>query len=165
MDEGAEEAKEPQRPRVVDKRVSTRGVDPAPSPEPAPAESVAPPPEDAPARAPEASPQTQTAEETDLPEDERLWTPEQEEQARRFAQEIRDTPSGDWVLNVAVTLANVAATKLDAGLAADAQVAIDALAGMVNAVGPRLGDAGNALRQTVAQLQMAYTQAVPPPQP
>jgi hypothetical protein len=62
-----------------------------------------------------------------------------------------------------VTLVNVAATKLDAGLAGDAQLAIDALAGMVNAVAPRLGDAGSALRQTVAQLQLAYAQSPQPP--
>jgi hypothetical protein len=148
---------QPRRPRVVDKRVSSR---PAPTPvepsaqaapsEPAPARDVAPPPSAAPEEAPSAP-------------DADLWTPEQEEQARRFAEEVRATPARDWVLNSAVTLANVAATKIDAGLAADAQLAIDALAGLVNAVGPRLGDAEAPLRQTVAQLQMAFAQGPPPP--
>jgi hypothetical protein len=142
-----------QRPRVVDKRVSARHDAPAaPPPEPAAAPRPQPPQEPMP-----------PAPEPPSGQPDELWTPEQEAAAQRLAQEVRDTPGTDWVLNAAVTLANVAATKLDAGLAADAQIAIDALSGIVNAVGPRLGDAEGALRQTVAQLQMAYTQGVPPP--
>ena len=153
------------RPRVVDKRASARGdapikpVDPAAA---APSEPSAAPSEMGP-RAPGGAARASSPEPPAASEP--PWTPEQEEQARRIAQEIRDTPSRDWVLNAAVTLANVAATKIDAGLAAEAQLAIDALSGIVNGVGPRLGEAEAPLRQTIAQLQMAFTQAAPPPGP
>ena len=82
---------------------------------------------------------------------------------RAVAQQIVETPSFDWVVNTAVTLANVAGTKLDAGAVADAQLAIDGLAAIVNGLGPKLGSAETPLRQTLAQLQMAYAQMVAPP--
>ncbi|MGH2790979.1 MAG: hypothetical protein ACRDJ0_08360 [Actinomycetota bacterium] len=95
-----------------------------------------------------------------------VWTPEQEEEARRMAEEMARIPSVEWVINVSVTLANAAGTKLNAGLADDAGLAIDALAALVEKVGPQLGDAEAPLRQTLAQLQMAYAQmAAGPPQP
>ena len=151
------------RPRVVDKRVSARGDAPTKPPDretAAPSEtSAAASATGSPAPAGEAA--AASSEEPPAAA-EPLWTPEQEEQARRIAQEIRDTPSRDWVLNAAVTLANVAATKIEAGLAAEAQLAIDALIGIVNALGPRLGEAEAPLRQTIAQLQMAFAQAGPP---
>ena len=157
----------PGRPRVVDKRVSARPETPA-QPPPAPeAEERA----DRPSTTPPAGPHVPVEPTAASPPadpggaTEPLWTPEQEEQARRFAQEIRDTPSRDWVLNAAVTLVNVAATKLDAGLVEEAQVAIDALSGIVDAVGARLGETEAPLRHTVAQLKMAYAQVSPPPTP
>jgi hypothetical protein len=164
MDASEREEREPGRPRVVDKRVSARADAPA-QPRPTPEGQPPPtPPTPGAGGAPvgHGDPAQRSAPEAP-PAGEPIWTPEQEEQARRLAQEIRDTPSRDWVLNAAVTLANVAATKLDAGLTADAQLAIDALAGIVDALGARLGEAEPALRQTVAQLQMAYTQAARPP--
>ena len=82
---------------------------------------------------------------------------------RRVAQQIAETPSLDWVANTAITLANVAGTKLDLGATADAQLAIDALAALVNGLGPRLAEAETPLRQTLAQLQMAYAERVAPP--
>lgn len=82
---------------------------------------------------------------------------------RRVAQQIAETPSLDWVLNTAVTLANVAGTKLDLGATGDAQLAIDALAALVTGLGTRLGQAESPLRQTLAQLQMAYAERVAPP--
>ncbi|MGH2779194.1 MAG: hypothetical protein ACRDJB_11185 [Actinomycetota bacterium] len=95
-----------------------------------------------------------------------VWTPEQEEEARRMAEEMARIPSLEWVINVSVTLANAAGTKLNAGLVDDAGLAIDALAALVEKVGPHLGDAEAPLRQTLAQLQMAYAQmASGPPQP
>lgn len=87
-----------------------------------------------------------------------VWTPEREEQARVMAQQIAQTPSLEWVVNVAVTLANVAGTKLDAGAIADSRLAIDALAGILDRVGGDLGDAEPPLRQTLAHLQMGYAQ-------
>lgn len=97
---------------------------------------------------------------------ERVWTPEEEAEARRMAEEIARTPSIDWVINTAATLANVAGTKLDLGAAADAQLAIDALAGLMSSVGPRLQGAERPLRQLLADLQLAYAQRVAgdPPQ-
>jgi uncharacterized protein (DUF2342 family) len=95
-----------------------------------------------------------------------VWTPEQEEEARRMAEEMARIPSLEWVINVSVTLANAAGTKLNAGLVDDAGLAIDALAALVEKVGPHLGDAEAPLRQTLAQLQMAYAQmASGPPRP
>ena len=92
-----------------------------------------------------------------------VWTPEQEAEMRAVARQIVETPSFDWVVNTAVTLANVAGTKLDAGAVADAQLAIDGLAALVNGLGSKLGSAETPLRQTLAQLQMAYAQMVAPP--
>jgi hypothetical protein len=94
---------------------------------------------------------------------ERVWTPEQEAEAKKMAQEIAQTPSFEWVVNAAVTLANVAATKLELGAGEDAQLAIDALAGLINSVGPRLEQAESPLRQTLAQLQLAYAQRLTGP--
>lgn len=87
-----------------------------------------------------------------------MWTPEQEAEARKIAEEIASRPSLDWVLNTAVTLANVAGTKLELGAADDARLAIDALAALVNGLGAELQGAEAPLRQTLAQLQMAYAQ-------
>ena len=96
---------------------------------------------------------------------EQVWTPEQEAEAQAIAKEIAERPSEDWVLNVAVTLANVAGAKLDMGLAEDAQLAIDAFEALVNGIADRLEGAEAPLRQTLAQLQMAYAQAVASPPP
>ena len=153
-----EEPQEPRpRPRIVDKRVSARPRSEAEAPpERAPGQ---PPAEHQPggAGAP-APPPTDPAPAAPGVEGD-LWTPEQEEAARRLAQELREVPSVEWILNVAVNLANVAAAKLDGGLLGDAQLAIDALAALVNGVGARLGSADAPLRQTLAQLQMAYAQS------
>lgn len=147
------------RPRVVDKRVSARTQPRRSEPATAPPAGTTQP-EGAPPASPAAMPDAGAP-----PEGDALWTPEQEAEAQAFARQVLETPSRDWVLNTAVTLANVAAAKLDGGMAADAQVAIDALAGLVDAIGSRLGDAEAPVRQTLAQLQMAYAQAMPPPGP
>ncbi len=83
----------------------------------------------------------------------------------RVAEEIASRPSLDWVVNTAVTLANVAATKLQVGDPADAQLAIDSLAGILNSTAGRLSDAEAPLKQTLAQLQLAYAQRMAPPPP
>ena len=183
MDE-EQENKERPRPRVVDKRVSSR-VDAPPgapggarSPEgdtehaaPSPAETdpidtasrTSPPTGATPPSAPsDASHLSSTADEPNPPAGE-VWTPQQEEEMRQVAQQIAETPSLEWVVNTAVTLANVAGTKLDLGAVDDARLAVDALAALVNGLGPELGQAEAPLRQTVAQLQMAYAQQVGPP--
>lgn len=99
------------------------------------------------------------------PDGERLWTPEQEAQAREVAQQIVQTPSVQWVVEAAANLANVAGIKIDMGAPEDAQLAIDALAALLNGVGHRLQGAEQPLRQVLAQLQLAFAQQVAPPPP
>jgi hypothetical protein len=158
-DREQEEGRAPQRPRVVDKRVSAR---PAGSPteqappaaEPPPTPEAAPPPPPPPPTEQEAAPPPPPKSESD-----RVWTPEQEAEAQRVAQEMAAVPARDWVLNVAITLANVAGTKLQDGQIEDAQIAIDALDGMITQAEDHLGEAKPVLRQTLSQLKMAYAQA------
>jgi len=166
----SDEEQEPRKSefRVVDKRISARGdapSKPAPGPEPppdadpepvseAPVAPAPPPAQEAPAEpGPAGGPRDQ------------VWTPEQEAEARAFVEEIAQRPSLEWVVNTAVTLANVAGTKLDLGQAADAQLAIDALAALVEKLGTRLDQAEAPLRQTLAQLQLAYAQRATQPPP
>jgi hypothetical protein len=150
------------RPKVVDKRVSSRGTG---------GESEGEPPATPPAAGPEPGLAPDQPEHGDTPgagsaaaasqdASQNVWTPEQEERAQQLAQEIAQTPSLEWVVNTAVTLANVAGTKLDLGAAADAQLAIDALAGILDAAGSRLEGAEAPLRQTLAQLRLAYAERV-----
>ena len=159
-----EEQPQPKKPefRVVDKRISARGDSPAPQapPEP-PAGSVEPEPA-APPLAPEPPPAQPTP--PGGPQ-EQVWTPEQEAEARAFVEEIAQRPSLEWVVNTAVTLANVAGTKLDLGQTADAQLAIDALAAIVEKLGSRLEQTEAPLKQTLAQLQLAYAQRAMQPPP
>lgn len=165
--------------RVVDKRISARSDSPSETPD----TGAAPPAEEPPPTTPPptsptpsvpdpttAAPGPQTApsppEPEGEPEGENIWTPEQEAEARAFVEEIAQRPSLEWVVNTAVTLANVAGTKLDLGRTADAQLAIDALAALVERLGSRLDQAEAPLRQTLAQLQLAYAQrATQPPAP
>jgi hypothetical protein len=158
------EAERP-RPRVVDKRVSAGGkATPKPSSEPPPEDAAQSP---SPSGAPPTSlePEAPPASAGPPPGDGagQVWTPEQEAEARRMAQEIAETPSIEWVVNTAVSLANIAATKLDFGAPRDAELAIDALAGILKEVGGRMEDAEAPLRQTLAQLQMAYASRIAPP--
>ncbi|MDQ4144084.1 MAG: hypothetical protein M3198_10140 [Actinomycetota bacterium] len=80
-----------------------------------------------------------------------------------MARELAERPSSDWVLNIAVTLANVAGAKIEVGVPEDARLAIDTLEAIVNSVATQLGGAEAPLRQTLAQLQIAYAQSVQPP--
>lgn len=164
-EERLEEEEGPRRPRVVDRRISARKASgeapPEPTPEPEPR---------VPEREPVSSPETQGAapdrnEPSAAPPagGREVWTPEQEAEAQRMAEEIARTPSLDWVVQTAVTLANVAGTKLQMGSVADAQLAIDSLAAIVDAAGARLEDAETPLRQTLAQLQMMYAERMAPP--
>jgi hypothetical protein len=161
-----EQQSERPRPKVVDKRISARSAEPPAAPT---AEvTVGSVPETPAAPSAPQEPEPASAEPAVGPPrgaGERVWTPEQEAEAMRVAQEIAQTPSIEWVVNTAATLANVAGTKLDLGAAADAQLAIDALAGLVNAVGPRLQGAEKPLRQLLADLQLAYAQSMAGPGP
>ena len=98
------------------------------------------------------------------PQGQGVWTPEQEEEARRMAEEMARIPSIEWVINVAVTLANAAGTKLNEGLRDDGGLAIDALAAILEKVGDRLGEAEAPLKQTLAQLQMAFARMATKPE-
>ena len=168
------------RPRVVDKRISARAAagdetsaePPREQPHATPPEESAAVPDPGRAQPPpptSASPPEGLSEQPVNPPsaagDKKVWTPQQEAEAARMAQEIADTPSLEWVVNTAVTLANVAATKLELGAGGDAQLAIDALAGILTSVGPRLQQAESPLRQTLAQLQLAYAERLTPPPP
>ena len=92
-----------------------------------------------------------------------VWTPEQEAAAQQMARELAERPSSDWVLNIAVTLANVAGAKMEMGVPEDARLAIDTLESIVTGVGAQLGGAEAPLKQTLAQLQIAYSQSVQSP--
>ena len=149
---------ERRRPKVVDKRVSSGGHQPSrPTPPPEPTTQAVPPPE--PPQAPAQPGPPGPVDDAGQP----VWTPEEEAAAIQMAQEIAERPGLDWVVNTAVTLANVAATKIQVGDPADAQLCIDALAGLLNSTAGRLEDADAPLRQTLAQLQMAYAQSVAAP--
>ncbi len=141
--EGDEE-REQRGPRVVDKRISARG---AASAESQPHVEQQPQPTQA---APDetASPQGEPAE--------RVWTPEQEAEARAMVEQINSIHARDWIGNTALTMLQVADVKLHHGKLDEASLAIDSLAALLNGVGSRLGEAEPPLRQTLAQLQMAY---------
>lgn len=168
-----EERNEPRRPRVVDKRVSARRDTEASRSEAEPAPDPGPAPEIAPSPSPSAvGPEAETAGPDAAPEPseaaggsphDAVWTPEREAEARAIAEELSRVPALDWVANSAVTLANVAAAKIQSGDAPDAQLAIDALGALIDGLGSRLGEAEQPLKQTLAQLRLAYTQALVPP--
>lgn len=164
---GEEQAERP-KPRVVDKR--SRGASsspPAPAPESAPAAEQPPPQNEPPA---EASGEGGFIGAGSQPliggaPQEHVWTPEQEAEARAVMEQIVRTPGIEWVVNSAVSLANIAATKIESGYPGDARLVIDALAGILDKVGADLGNVEQPLRQTLAQLQMAYAQTVSQPPP
>jgi hypothetical protein len=171
-----EEQSAPRRPRVVDKRVSAR-TEGAPKPDGGPSTEIpgpspapgSPPPSEPPSRAPgggDTEPRNESAEaRPSAPQtsQDTVWTPEREAEAQAIAEELARVPALDWVANSAVTLANVAAAKIQLGQAPDAQLAIDALGALLDQLGSRLGEAEMPLKQTLAQLRFAYAQAVTPP--
>lgn len=181
-----QEEERARRPRVVDKRVSARreatGSHEAPASAPAadlhaepagPAattESTTSEPDTAPSTATDHAAAGVAGLEADPlgrpPVGAPVWTPEQEAEIQAMAQEIAETPSLEWVVNAAATLANVAGTKLELGQEADAAIAIDALSGILSATSGRLAGAETPLRQVLAQLQFGFAQrAAPPPTP
>ncbi|MDQ5815934.1 MAG: hypothetical protein M3516_06550 [Actinomycetota bacterium] len=151
------------RPRVVDKRISSRSAATAPTNDPVDREPAPPSPPEPDSAPPAAGSVPSTAAEAATGPEEPIWTPEQEAEAERMVEQISQVSSRDWVADAAIRLANVAGVKLDGGDRVEAQLAIDALAGLVNAVGDDLGEAQAPLRQMLAQLQMAFAQGVVPP--
>ena len=80
---------------------------------------------------------------------------------RAMQQQMLRTPAAIVVANHCIGLLELAALHLgqEPPHLADAQVAIDALAGILDAVGPRLGDNGPALTQALTQMRMAFVEA------
>jgi hypothetical protein len=162
MEDTERDEQERPRPRIVDKRVTARPADesgtdaPRSQPESTPP-PVTPEPPPAPPEPPASKVPPPSAPTTS--EGSQVWTPEQEEEARRMVEEIRRVPSADWVLSSLMTLVNVASVKLEAGDLEGAQLAIDSLTGILDAAGSRLGANEVPLRQVATQLKMAYAQA------
>ena len=80
---------------------------------------------------------------------------------RAMQEQMLRTPAAIVVANHCIGLIELAALHLGQNPPhlADAQVAIDALAGILDAVGPRLGDNGPALTQALTQMRMAFVEA------
>jgi hypothetical protein len=108
---------------------------------------------DAPGAPPGKSPSTQAT-----PEDAELA-----EELRRVRAELAATPVADIVANHAVGLWQLAVLHLtpeegEIANLAEAALAIDAMAAIVDALGDRLGESAEALRDALAQLRVAYVQ-------
>jgi hypothetical protein len=96
----------------------------------------------------------------DLSPEERAQAEEMIREMAQVQQQIAGTPAGQLVANHAMGLYELAAIKLstEPPLFVEAQLAIDAMAALLDAVGPRLGDDQAPLRQGLDQLQMAYVE-------
>jgi hypothetical protein len=88
---------------------------------------------------------------------------EEELQAELAAmqEQMLRTPATVVVANHCIGLIELAALHLgqDPPHLADAQVAIDALAGVLDALGPRMGENEAPLRQALTQMRMAFVEA------
>ena len=84
-----------------------------------------------------------------------------EAELRAMQEQMLRTPAAIVVANHCIGLVELAALHLGQNPPhlADAQVAIDALAGILDAVGPRLGENGPALTQALTQMRMAFVEA------
>ena len=76
-------------------------------------------------------------------------------------QQMLQTPAAIVVANHCIGLVELAALHLGQRPPnlADAQVSIDALGGILDAVGPRLGENGPPLTQALSQMRMAFVEA------
>lgn len=86
-----------------------------------------------------------------------------EEELRRVRAEIASTPAVDIVANHAIGLWQLAVLHLspEAGQSlrlSEAAVAIDAMGGIVDALGERLGEHAEPLRGAVTQLRLAFVE-------
>jgi hypothetical protein len=95
-------------------------------------------------------------------------SPEERAQAEDFARQVDEarrrlleSPAGPVVGEQALQFYELAALHLSQPEPRldDARTAIDALAAVVQALGPRLGEAENPLRQALNQLQLAFVEA------
>ena len=80
---------------------------------------------------------------------------------RAMQEQMLRTPAVIVVVNHCIGLLELAALHLGQNPPnlADAQVAIDALAGIIDGVGARLGDNGPPLQQALTQMRMAFVEA------
>lgn len=117
------------------------GERPIPRDEPAPSRSSPPPPPGAP------EPDVDDA--------------ELQAEFRAMQEQMLRTPAAIVVANHCIGLIELAALHLGQNppKLADAQVAIDALAGILDGVGPRMGENGPPLRQALNQMRMAFIEA------
>jgi len=108
----------------------------------------------------EAGPAQQPAADPYGPDDEPM---DEELRAELLAmqEQMLRTPAAIVVANHCIGLVELAALHLGQNPPnlADAQVAIDALAGMIDAVGPRMGENGPPLNQALNQMRMAFIEA------
>lgn len=76
-------------------------------------------------------------------------------------QQMLQTPAAVVVTNHCIGLLELAALHLgqDPPHLGEAQVAIDAMAGILDAVGPRLGENDAPLHQALTQIRMAFVEA------
>jgi len=83
------------------------------------------------------------------------------EQMLAMQEQVLATPADVVVANHCMALFELAALYLspDPPQLADAQVAIDAMTAVVEAVGPRFGPNERPLREALAQLRMAFVEA------
>src|SRR5215218_6297418 len=94
------------------------------------------------------------------PEDEAM-DPEMEAELRAMQEQMLRTPAAIVVANHCIGLIELAALHLGQNPPnlSDAQVAIDALAGILDAVGSRMGENAPPLRQALNQMRMAFVEA------
>jgi hypothetical protein len=111
---------------------------------------------------PRDEPQTAPAPATDPYEDDgEPMDDELRAELQAMQEQMLRTPAAIVVANHCIGLIELAALHLgqDPPNLADAQVAIDALGAMVDAVGPRLGENGPPLLQALNQMRMAFIEA------
>ncbi len=80
---------------------------------------------------------------------------------RAMQEQMLRTPAAIVVANHCIGLVELAALHLGQNPPnlAEAQVAIDALSGIIDAVGARMGENGPPLRQALNQMRMAFIEA------
>ena len=102
----------------------------------------------------------------DLPGFDELTT-EQQEQARAMAvelaaarQRLSQTPAAEVIANHVMGIYELAAIHLSDEIPklTEAQIAIDAMTGIVEALEGRLGENENVIKDALQQIQMAYVQ-------
>jgi hypothetical protein len=78
----------------------------------------------------------------------------------QLTEQLLNTPAADVIANHCYGMFELAALHLGARppKLAEARVAIDAFAAVVEALGPRLGQAAPTLREGLSNIKMAYVQ-------